>query len=255
MRFACLGSGSKGNATIIQSETTTLMVDCGFSAKEATTRLADIGVDPQQIDALLVTHEHGDHIRGIATLSRRHDIPVWASRGTAQYFDDERINLNVVNVHRDFQINDLQITPVAVPHDAREPCQYIFQSKNYRMGLLTDVGSITPHIVSTYRECEVLLLEFNHDREMLMNGQYPYSLKQRVAGDLGHLSNEQSNELLQQLLPGALKFLVAGHLSESNNSKEKVTEKLERIMQPHDCEYAIAAQHEASHWYELDQLC
>lgn len=255
MRFACLGSGSKGNATIIQSETSTLMVDCGFSAKEATARLSDVGLRPECLNALLVTHEHGDHIRGIATLSRRYDIPVWASRGTSHYFANEQIELNIVNVHSDFEINGLKITPVAVPHDAREPCQYIFHNSDYRMGMLTDVGSITPHIVSSYKTCDVLLLEYNHDRDMLMEGHYPHALKQRVAGDFGHLSNEQSNQLLQRILPGPLKFLLAGHLSESNNTHEKVAEQLQKVMQAHDCAFAIASQDEASHWYELDRLC
>lgn len=255
MRFACLGSGSKGNATILQSHSLTLMVDCGFTMKEVTVRLQEIGLEPQHIDALLVTHEHGDHAQGIAALSRRHGIPVWASQGTLRHLGNDLTEPHTINVHRDFQIGDLQITPVAVPHDASEPCQYIFQSKGYRMGILTDAGHITPHIVSSYRQCDALLLEFNHDYGMLMSGHYPYTLKQRIAGDFGHLSNEQSHRLLQQILPGSLKFLMAGHLSATNNTAAKVTEKLEKIMQQHDCKYAIADQDGVSQWHVLEQPC
>lgn len=255
MRFACLGSGSKGNATIIQSGQTTIMVDCGFSAREAENRLRQMELQPTDIDALLVTHEHGDHIRGISVLSRRFAIPVWASRGTSEYFSDPDIDLNVINVHREFQIADVKITPIAVPHDAREPCQFIFQTDAYNFGLLTDLGCITSHIVNNYGACDAMLLEYNHDREMLMSGSYPMSLKRRVAGQLGHLSNDQANELLQQLLPGTLKFILAGHLSEVNNSPEIVRQEIDRIMHEHDCHFEIASQHSASHWYQLDQIC
>lgn len=255
MRFACLGSGSKGNATVIQSDETTLLVDCGFSAKEAVNRLSVVGLLPEQLDAILVTHEHGDHIRGVSVLSRRYGIPVWASRGTAQFFQDEDIELAYINVHKPFNIKDLNIVPVPVPHDAREPCQYIFQTDTLNFGVLTDLGRITSHIIEAYKKCEAILLEFNHDRDMLMTGSYPPSLKSRVGGGLGHLSNEQSCQLLQQILPGTLRFLVAGHLSESNNTPDHVQQAITRTLDGHDCHYEIAAQHDTSSWYQLDRLC
>ncbi len=255
MRFACLGSGSKGNATVIQVGSLTLMVDCGFSLKETTARLETMGVSPDDINALLVTHEHGDHIRGISALSKRYKIPVWASKGTSHYFSEDDIRLNIINVHTEFQIGELTVRPVPVPHDAREPCQFIFWTEDYCFGLLTDAGSITPHIAIAYQDCEAMLLEFNHDRNMLMNGDYSFALKRRIGGELGHLSNEQSCQLLKALLPRELKFIVAGHLSESNNSPEAVETELNKLMQEYDCQFEIAAQHSVSRWYELGSLC
>lgn len=251
MKFACLGSGSKGNATVIQAGSFTLMVDCGFSLKETTARLEAVDLSPRDVGALLVTHEHGDHIRGISALSRRFKIPVWTSKGTSHYFTRDDIDLQVINVHAEFQIGELKVRPVPVPHDAREPCQFIFRTEDYCLGILTDVGSITPHIMAAYRDCEAMLLEFNHDRNMLMNGDYPLALKHRIGCELGHLSNAQSCALLQALLPGELKFIVAGHLSESNNSPEIVEAELSSLRQEHDYQFEIAAQHAASRWYEL----
>ncbi len=250
-----MGSGSKGNSTVIQGDSLTLMVDCGFSLKETTARLSAIGLSPDDIDAILVTHEHGDHIRGVSTLSRRCKIPVWASYGTSDYFLEDDIRLNIINVHAEFLIGELMIRPVPVPHDAREPCQFVFRTKDHCFGLLTDVGAINEHILAAYQSCEAMLLEFNHDRALLMRGDYPSALKQRVGGEWGHLSNEQSCRFLQALLPGRLKFIVAGHLSESNNSPEIVASELSRLAQKYSYRFEIAAQHSVSCWYELDNLC
>lgn len=231
------------------------MVDCGFSLKETTARLEAIGLVPGDINMLLVTHEHGDHIRGISVLSRRFKIPVWASEGTSRYFTRDDIDLRAINVHAEYQIGELKVRSIPVPHDAREPCQFIFQTEDDCLGILTDAGSITPHIVAAYQDCKAMLLEFNHDRDMLMNGDYPLTLKNRIGGEHGHLSNDQSCGLLKALLPGKLKFIVAGHLSESNNSPEIVGAELNRLTQKYDYQFEIAAQHSASGWYEPDRLC
>ena len=254
LRFATLGSGSKGNASLVCSAQTILMVDCGFSIKESCLRLNQLGIEPEAINAILVTHEHGDHSRGVARFARRYGIPVWSSRGTGKSLADDLEMHEIINVHQSFVIGDITIQPVAVPHDAREPCQFIFACDDYRLGLLTDVGEITPHIVDCYRQCHAIMLEFNHDLNMLWSGDYPESLKRRVAGRLGHLNNEQSSELLRLILPGELRFIVAAHLSESNNLAELVAQQLDAVLNDADCRYSIAAQHTVSDWYSLRAL-
>ena len=253
MQFLSLGSGSRGNATLVRSGSTTLMIDCGFSIKETCKRLATVETGPEDIDAIIVTHEHGDHVRGVGPFSRRHELPVWMSRGTAQFFKGEIINAQQINVHQSFQIGDILIEPVPVPHDAREPCQFVFSTNNKRLGLLTDVGSITPHIVQSYADCDAMLLEFNHDSDMLAGSDYPASVRNRIASDLGHLSNSQSCGLLEKLLPGSLRFVVAAHLSESNNSRDKVRSQLKAMVNGSNCHFEVAAQDKVSGWYSLDE--
>lgn len=255
LRFASLGSGSKGNASVICAGQTTLMVDCGFSIKESCRRLEQLGITPEDIDGLLVTHEHGDHSRGVARFARRYDIPIWSSRGTARCLQQEPLHYTAINLHQSFSIGDIVIQPVAVPHDAREPCQFIFGYEQSRIGLLTDVGEITPHIVESYQQCHAMLLEFNHDLDMLWNGEYSMPLKKRVAGRLGHLNNTQSVDLLRSLLPGSLRFVMAAHLSESNNTPELVERELSAIMVEAECQYDIASQHKVSEWISVGELC
>ena len=255
LRFAILGSGSRGNASLVQGGETTVMIDCGFSTRETCRRLEQISFPPENVDAVLVTHEHGDHSQGVARFCRRYKIPVWASAGTARYFENESIDVSLINVHQSFTVGDLLIQPVTVPHDAREPCQFIFRYQQYCLGVLTDVGDITPHITDAYGKCDALLLEFNHDLDMLLSGEYPPSLKQRVSGRLGHLNNSQSSSLLKSLLPGPLRYVMAAHLSESNNSYEIVEQQLARVIDDYDCQFDIAAQDQVSDWVSLGQVC
>lgn len=218
--LASLGSGSRGNATLVRSGDTLLLVDNGFTIKETERRLQRLGFDAAQLDAILVTHEHSDHIKGVGPLARKYQLPVFTTHGTAQYEGlATNTAITVINPHRPFRINDIDIVPVAVPHDAREPCQFVFECRGVRIGLLTDLGSITPHVVDCYRHCDALMLECNHDIEMLARGPYPYSLKQRVGGLWGHLSNRQAAELLLQINIGQLQHLVLSHISEMNNTE------------------------------------
>ena len=219
MRFASLGSGSKGNATLVQAGATCVMIDCGFSLKETEARLARHGLRAAELDAILITHEHGDHVRGAGPLARKYGIPLWTTRGThgKAVLGDLPV-LNYLDVQQSFGIGDLAIQPYPVPHDAREPCQFVFSDGQRRFGMLTDAGMITPHIEAQLAGCDALLLECNHDPRMLEQGPYPPSLKQRVGGRLGHLSNGQSAELLARLDASKLKHLAIGHLSEQNNT-------------------------------------
>ncbi len=228
MRFASLGSGSRGNATLVEHDDTLLMIDCGFSCKEVERRLQRLGKSADQISAILVTHEHADHISGVARLARKYDLPVWMTAGTRSMQRDGNIRRQYCfNGHESFAIGSLEIHPFPVPHDAREPCQFVFSNGATRLGVLTDIGSITPHVVRSLAHCDALLLEFNHDPQMLAQGPYPPSLKARVGGQLGHLSNEQAVDLLQRLDCHRLQHLVAAHISEKNNSLPRVRALLE----------------------------
>ena len=221
MRFASLGSGSRGNATLVETGATLVMVDCGFSCRETERRLARLGRTPDQLSALLVTHEHGDHVRGVPLLARKYDLPVWLTRGTHGMLRDT--NLPVVHHfdgHSSVEIGDLYISPFTVPHDAREPCQFVFENGMWRFGLLTDTGRMTPHIIESLDGCDALLLECNHDADMLAGGSYSAALKRRVGGPLGHLSNGQAGALLAALDCSRLQHLVAAHLSDKNNRPE-----------------------------------
>ena len=218
LRFASLGSGSKGNATLIESGATRILVDCGFSLAETEMRLHRLGCPPQSLTAILVTHEHGDHASGVGRLSRRYNIPVWLTVGTYHAMRDIRFaQTHYINVHQSLPIHDLLVFPFPVPHDAREPCQFVFSDGNRRVGLLTDVGSHTPLITQMLQNLDALLLECNYDAQMLADGAYPPSLKSRVAGRYGHLDNCQSSDLLKQLDVSRLQHLVGMHLSENNN--------------------------------------
>ncbi|HEC19399.1 MAG TPA: MBL fold metallo-hydrolase [Gammaproteobacteria bacterium] len=219
MRFASLGSGSRGNATLVQHNGTCLLVDCGFSVKETEARLARLDITVEAIDAVLVTHEHGDHINGVGALARKYDLPVWATGGTfAADRLGERVSRQRICSHSVFSIGDIEVHPYPVPHDAREPCQFVFGNGDKRLGLLTDVGSRTPHLEEQLSACDALILECNHDVDLLANGQYPASLKQRVGGDHGHLSNGQAADILQRIDTSKLTHLVAVHLSEKHNT-------------------------------------
>lgn len=219
MRITSLGSGSRGNCTLIEDHSTCVMVDLGFTLKEVERRLQRAGRQPEDISAILVTHEHSDHLSGVAPFARKHKTPVYLTPAT---YDAKRMgqvpSLNKVNCQRDFTIGSLGITPVAVPHDAREPCQYVIASGAARVGVLTDLGHITPHVEAQYAQCDALLLECNHDVKMLAEGPYPYALKQRVGGMHGHLNNEQAAGLLHSIELARLQHLVVSHISERNNA-------------------------------------
>ena len=218
MRFASLGSGSRGNATLVECQSTLVMVDCGFSCRETERRMARLGCHPSELAALLVTHEHGDHVRGVAPLARKYGIPVWLTRGTRHMLRDADMpQLHSYDAATCIDIGALRIQPFTVPHDAREPCQFALHAGGRRLGLLTDTGRLTPHIVESLMACDALLLECNHDAAMLAGGPYSYSLKQRVGGPLGHLSNAQAADLLALLDTSRLQHLVAAHLSDKNN--------------------------------------
>lgn len=231
MRIASLGSGSKGNATLIQQGDTTLLIDCGFSLRQFTQRLQRLQMTPQDIDAVLLTHEHGDHSGGVARLCQTHAIPLWTAVGTARAVLDSAVPFEVLMAGQAVVIGGIEVLPVTVPHDASEPLQFIFRQPGggKQFGILTDTGHITSHIVEAFSRLDGLLLEFNYDPQMLETGPYPPSLKQRVGGNHGHLSNQQSLDLLRRIDTSNLGCLIAAHISEKNNSPAIVASGIEQI--------------------------
>ncbi len=256
MRFASLGSGSEGNSLLISVESgvteTQVMLDCGFGLKEAEARLSHLQVDPKRLSGIIVTHEHQDHVGGVFRLARRHNIPVWITHGCLQAVRDEAVGVTV-HICRDgqpFVIGDLEIQPYTVPHDAREPVQYTATDGLSKLGVLTDVGHSTPHLINALSACDALVLEFNHDTEMLAQSVYPPWLKARIGGQLGHLSNQQSADILQNLDRSRLKHLIAGHLSQKNNSPDKVRAVIHGVLGESDIDVVIADQVSGFGWMD-----
>lgn len=218
MRFALLGSGSRGNALVVEQGTTRVLVDCGFSAREMKKRLARLSLEPADLDGIVITHEHDDHCKGLSRFSRLHGLPVWMTAGTQSALADMEVSaVKRFSPHTPFAIGDLEFAPYPVPHDAREPAQFVIGNGVHRLGVLTDIGHVTTHVRSMVDGCDALVLESNHDSDMLTGGPYPRSLKARVSGRLGHLSNAAAARLLSSIETKALQHVVAAHMSETNN--------------------------------------
>jgi len=253
LRFASLGSGSRGNATIIRTDTTCLLLDCGFAAKELEKRCQLLNLDANDIDAILVTHEHGDHSKGVGPVARRFDIPVWMTHGTSRSTKFGKLpHLEIFSTHSgSFLIGDIKVVPFTVPHDAAEPCQYTFYYDDRCLGILTDLGSITPNVISSLESVDALLLECNHDPQMLKEGPYPLSLQVRVGGDYGHLNNQQSAQLLKNIDHKKLQHLVVGHISEKNNTHELARSSILDVEESLFDRLKVLEQDTASDWYRI----
>ena len=249
LRVASVGSGSKGNATLVASGETTLLIDCGFPAREMLSRLDHLGVDVSDIAAILVTHEHSDHVGGVAAIAKAAGAPIYATHGTlvSGRLDGARA---VVEIESDsvFAIGDIEVSAITVPHDAKEPVQYVFKHAAQCVGVLTDLGMVSPHVLRAYDSCDLLLLEFNHDLSMLLRGPYPAALKRRVSGDFGHLNNDQALAMLEAMgesLPGTV---IAGHISEQNNSVDVVASLLSPLIQRAEMTVIYATQSQGFDW-------
>ena len=223
IRFKSLGSGSTGNATVVQvrseHRTTHLLVDCGLGIRQLDKRLGQAGMLAEQLDAIFITHEHADHIGCAQRLATRERIPVWMSEGTWLGLGQPDFD-GLLRIARDstpIEVGRMQVMPFTVPHDSREPLQLTCTDGDVRLGVLTDLGHATPHVISHLAGSATLLLECNHDPQMLENGPYPYFLKRRVGGDWGHLANDAAAGIAQAVLGRGLKQVVAAHLSEQNN--------------------------------------
>ena len=253
MRFASLGSGSSGNATVIERGSTRVMMDCGFATSETKERLARLGLVPGDVTAIVVTHEHDDHLGGVARFAKRYAIPVHLTRGTAQWLPEDfpAVLVRIIDSHSSFAIGDLEVDPFPVPHDAREPVQYVFGDGAVRVGVVTDLGCTTAHVEEKLTACDALVLECNHDLEMLMSGSYPVSLKHRVSGRFGHLSNRDAGALVANLDCSRLKHIVAAHLSKQNNTSALAVAALATALGCEDAWVGIASQDTGFDWREV----
>jgi phosphoribosyl 1,2-cyclic phosphodiesterase len=257
VRFASLGSGSEGNALVVEAGSgarpTRLLLDCGFSAKEVERRLARAGLEAGSLDAILITHEHSDHIGSALTLGRRWSIPLYMSWGTARAVgaDEAGVDLHVLWGDETVEIGALGVLPYTVPHDAREPLQFVFSDGASRLGVLTDVGESTPHIGTVLGGCDALVLECNHDVAMLAASRYPPSLKARIGGSHGHLNNEAAAGILAGLDRSKLRHLIAAHLSQQNNTPEFARAAMAGVLGNAPTEIGIASQDEGFDWLVL----
>lgn len=235
IRFCSLGSGSSGNATVVEAKsgttTSRLLVDCGFSLRELELRLARAGLAPDGLDAVFVTHEHGDHVGCAVALARRHGLALWMSRGTWAAIGEVEApaSLRFARDGEPIDVGDLRLDPFTVCHDAREPLQLRLSDGAARLGMLTDAGASTPHLLAHLAGCDALLLECNHDPELLAASRYPASIKARIGGRYGHLSNQTAADILAASLHAGLKHLVAAHLSEQNNRPALVRQCLAAV--------------------------
>lgn len=254
MKYASLGSGSRGNATLILEQERGVLIDCGFNRKTLLQRLQMCGTDPRQLDALFVTHEHSDHAKGVQAICEALNIPFFASFGTARKMNwTEHPLWRCLHPDEVVSIGRLALLPVVVPHDAEEPLQFVVESSvARRLGVLSDLGSLTPHIISCYSDCHALQLEANHDPVMLQNGPYPPSLRARVAGNYGHLSNQQCAELIRRVRWHGLQYVTAGHISEKNNARELVCAELSPVLDCSPQQVRLLEQDQVSAWTHLD---
>jgi phosphoribosyl 1,2-cyclic phosphodiesterase len=229
VRFASIGSGSEGNGLVVESGGTRVLIDCGCGLRDTSARLARLGLEPSSLTAILVTHEHSDHVGGVPGFAARHGIPVWATFGTLAVVSERFEGMTHVygfDSHDRFAIDALEIEPIPVPHDAREPVQYVVGDGAHRVGVLTDLGVSTPHVEASLSGCDALVLETNHDLDLLAASDYPFPLKQRIAGRFGHLCNEASAQILSRIDTTKLQHVIAAHLSRQNNTPDKARNAL-----------------------------
>ena len=260
LRFKSLGSGSSGNATLVEAQsgaqTTRLLIDCGIRLRDLEARLIEAGTCAEELDAIFITHEHGDHIGCARSFVKRYATPLWMSQGTWLAVSDEAWapHQHLLNVARDgctMEIGALLALPFTVPHDAREPLQLRCSDGQRHLGIVTDLGHVSSHVVDSLVGCHALLLEANHDPDLLQASAYPGFLKQRVAGPWGHLANHAAAELLARVKHDQLNYVQAAHLSERNNTPELARASLSAAMGCHPSEIDVADPVTGSAWMNV----
>lgn len=252
LQVAALGSGSSGNSLLVRSGGTTLLLDCGFTMKETIARMHHLGVAPSDLSAVLVSHEHGDHIKGVGPLSRKFGLPVWCTHGTYNGARDNRFSsVRLFNAHESFTIDEIGVSPFPTPHDAAESCQFVFTAQSARFANVTDLGACTPHVKEMLTGVNGLVVECNYDNDMLRNGPYPPSLQARIRSDYGHLGNDQAGMLLKELDHPALQHILLGHLSEQNNSDAAALETMQSHLDQGHERVFVLAQHCCSRWFDV----
>jgi len=260
LRFASLASGSQGNCLIVEASASVgrpsrVLIDCGLNLTDTERRLERLGVAPSEISAILVTHEHGDHASGVFDFAAAHRVAVYLTYGTLGAMRQEGkvidgVRTIQVDGRQALAVGDVQVHPFTVPHDAREPVQYVLTDGASRLGVLTDIGTSTKHVEDCLSRCDALVLECNYDRDMLWAGTYPKWLKQRIGGPFGHLDNRDSERLLAAIDRSRLKHVIAAHLSQQNNRPELARTALARAMGCEESWIGLATQDEGFGWRE-----
>jgi phosphoribosyl 1,2-cyclic phosphodiesterase len=256
LRFASIGSGSKGNCLVAEVGSTRVLLDCGLSPRETARRLARIGLAPADIAGILITHEHDDHAGQAYAFAAQHRLPVWLTYGTQVAMAESgklpgEVETRTIHGRTAFAIDGIEVCPYTVPHDAREPVQFVLSDGASRLGVLTDIGASTSHVEATLSGCDALVLECNHDLDLLWAGDYPKWLKERVAGPFGHLDNGSAARLLAGLDRSRLKHVIAAHLSQQNNRAELAREALAGAMGCASDWIGLSTQEDGFAWREL----
>lgn len=230
MRFCVLSSGSKANSTLVECGETRVLIDCGLSARMMEQRLSSRGIDPSTIEGIVITHEHFDHIKGVERFSKRHQVPVYTNAAARKFIKGayalERFETGVP-----FEIGELQISPVSIVHDAGDPVGFVIRGAGLKFGHFTDLGKVTPLVREAVAGCHSLVLESNHDPDMLWGCSYPWELKQRISSSHGHLSNASAGELLAEICHNELHQIVLGHISENSNTPEIARQTAQRFLE------------------------
>lgn len=253
LRFASLASGSRGNCLIVEVGRTRVLIDCGLNLTDTERRLERLGIAPGEINAILVTHEHGDHASGVFEYAAAHRVTVYLTFGTLGAMRQEGkviegVRTVQVDGRQSLAVDDVQVHPFTVPHDSREPVQYVLSDGASRLGVVTDVGTTTAHLQQVLSGLDALVLECNYDRDMLWRGAYPKWLKERIGGPFGHLDNRDSERLLAGLERSRLKHVIGAHLSQQNNRPELARAALARAMGCEESWIGLATQEEGFGW-------
>jgi phosphoribosyl 1,2-cyclic phosphodiesterase len=253
LRFASLASGSSGNCLVAEAAGTVVLVDCGLALTETERRLARLGLEPSRVSAILITHEHGDHAGGAFEFAAAHRVSVYLTHGTLAALKAEGkvldgVPLLLVNGRQSFFVDGIQLLPFTVPHDAREPVQYVLSDGAARLGVITDVGISTAYVERMLSGLDALVLECNYDYDMLWNGGYPRWLKERIAGPFGHLDNLESERLLRAIDRSRLKHVIGAHLSQQNNRPGLARAALARALGCEESWVSLATQDEGFDW-------
>ena len=256
MRFASLGSGSKGNCLVAEAAGSRVLLDCGLAPRETGRRLARLGLAPAQLDAILVTHEHDDHAGHAYAFAAQHGLPVYLTWGTRRAQEEagkpaDGVELRTIEGREPFAVGAIRVEPFTVPHDAREPVQFVLGDGAARLGVLTDLGAPTAHVEAMLSGCDALVLETNHERELLWAGEYPKWLKERISGPFGHPDNAAAGGLLAALDRSRLKHVIAAHLSQQNNTQELARAALARALGCAEDWVGVATQDEGFGWRDL----
>jgi phosphoribosyl 1,2-cyclic phosphodiesterase len=257
LRFSVLGSGSTGNSSIIECGTTRVLLDAGLSAKQIFTRLDSIGIDPASISAILLTHEHGDHVRGLKNFIKKYPVPLYATAETAYVVKESDIgNAEWITFEagQDFSINHLSISSFSIQHDAVDPVGFVVSNGVFRFGLLSDVGFVTQSVKHHLKNLSALFVEANYDEELLeLDTKRPWSIKQRIASRHGHLSNIQVDELIREIAHSSLDHIVFGHLSSDCNCPKKVISHFTNLLEELGISSNLycATQAEPTPWFDI----